>query len=1002
MAEAVGAVASIIGIAEFGLKFATTLQTYIETVVDARESWREITFDVSATASALEQLHRFTKPGENGKAIANESGLEQVTRLALQCRQVYTAIIDLIAKAAGIPRDDNGDVSMDELDLDSLNSGSLMRRLIWPFQEHRVKKHREELRWLKISLLFHLRLMELAKTKMNPARSLNAWEKELALQATLERLLERREAYARQIAAERRKSKTKGKRRRSLSRASSISTIEKVRSRSPRVRRPRSRNSSFERRSPIYESPKSGDRELSFSPVEDNNENAVMNAATSHEPIDDVLTYMPNNFKPKPSRINTNSPPNQVMAYFAGDLPDPVVESPFARPIEDNGDNADDSKPKGDIDNPVDEERPFRRSGSLSPGSSANASIAPPPPPAAAMNITSTQTDPGNLTILNNPYIDPTLVPSNPPNPAPSDDEKSNPPSLPTPIPTEPPATKLKPKPPRRPLSILSLSRFSNLFRRRSRAMRLDWEGQELEAYLIEGDDSDTIRKLPFNHQQLVDVLRSISRSSRAGDVWTQYASLTSSQRASVDRAMLEANRTSARARTFLTISLNESSTGDSNIVVFFALGPPVPPVHLRLRDRNYKFTFELCRTWEGMVELMKQALNDAEFTCIQERRFRLWDLTYNILLPETWSANVRPGFHVFLDLALGPPRPLLPPALGRRPSIIRIPAPQPVQVYPEDLAEGTESVVSWGVPTTTKKAKKKKKGKRAAQMEVEESSSSDGLMAVRTGVRRAERDTYEATSPRPASARIVEVEEVAYPGPGNEEVSSPSSHARQSRRSWSGIRYAEEEVRIVPEWERERERVRREASRGPKHELEQRLRGEKIMQDRAMREDGEGRREEEFRKQAEAHAKAKWEEEKARERELEEERKMREEKIRVEAVAKERARAEREREREVSRERRYANVERDEDWNLESGARRFEREGRVLESARIPETRARGFSAGSGSFGEDADEDKDEDEGIDIIDFEEEQETAGLGLGSLLGKWTNAFDHAPNGNEEH
>lgn len=166
MADPVGAAASIIGIASFGLKFAITLQTYIETVVDARESWQEIAFDVSATASALEQLHEFTKPSENGKAIVNESGFEQVTRLALQCRQVYKAIIDLIAKAAGIPRDDNGDVSVDELDLDNLNTGSLMQRLIWPFQERRVKKHREELRWLKISLLFHLRLMELAKTKM--------------------------------------------------------------------------------------------------------------------------------------------------------------------------------------------------------------------------------------------------------------------------------------------------------------------------------------------------------------------------------------------------------------------------------------------------------------------------------------------------------------------------------------------------------------------------------------------------------------------------------------------------------------------------------------------------------------------------------------------------------------------------------------------------------------------------------------------------------------------
>lgn len=168
MADPLGAAGSIVGIAAFGLKFATTLQTYVEAVADAHQSLKDIASDVSATASALEQLHEIINASSdaNGKPIANDSGLQQVVQLASQCKQVYTAIIGLIAKAAGLLKDANGDVSLDTLDLDSLKVTSLTRRLKWPFKELRIKKHQQELRWLKISLLLHLRVMELAKSKM--------------------------------------------------------------------------------------------------------------------------------------------------------------------------------------------------------------------------------------------------------------------------------------------------------------------------------------------------------------------------------------------------------------------------------------------------------------------------------------------------------------------------------------------------------------------------------------------------------------------------------------------------------------------------------------------------------------------------------------------------------------------------------------------------------------------------------------------------------------------
>ncbi|KAF3056496.1 hypothetical protein GL218_09484 [Daldinia childiae] len=165
MGDPLGAVGSIVGIAAFGLKFATTLQTYIEAVADAEESLREIALDVSETASALKQLEDYMKPDQSGQTIANDSGVEDVARLASQCEKVYTVIIYIIAKAVGVPKDDNGKVTLDALDLHSLDAPSRMRKLIWPLREYRIRKHREELRWLKFSLLFRLGLMELAKNK---------------------------------------------------------------------------------------------------------------------------------------------------------------------------------------------------------------------------------------------------------------------------------------------------------------------------------------------------------------------------------------------------------------------------------------------------------------------------------------------------------------------------------------------------------------------------------------------------------------------------------------------------------------------------------------------------------------------------------------------------------------------------------------------------------------------------------------------------------------------
>ncbi|KAI1499722.1 hypothetical protein F5X99DRAFT_388792 [Biscogniauxia marginata] len=203
--EALGAAGSIVGIAAFGLKFASTLQNYIDAVADADESLGLVAFDVSTTAGVLKQLKDFIEEDEtasriNEKTIATEEGRKQVILLASQCEKVYIRLLDIIAGVFGVARDGNDNVSLDALDLGSMKALKLGQKLKMPFKESRIKKHREELVLLRISLLLQLRVMELAKEKM-----MSASERQPTLGVTVDAIIQRRTSYIREIALSRKR-----------------------------------------------------------------------------------------------------------------------------------------------------------------------------------------------------------------------------------------------------------------------------------------------------------------------------------------------------------------------------------------------------------------------------------------------------------------------------------------------------------------------------------------------------------------------------------------------------------------------------------------------------------------------------------------------------------------------------------------------------------------------------------------------------------------------------
>ncbi|KAI1214638.1 uncharacterized protein F4807DRAFT_404055 [Annulohypoxylon truncatum] len=536
MGDPLGAAGSIIGIAAFGLKCVTTLQTYVEAVVDARKSLRDIAFDVSVTASALNQLHQFIELDKNGKAVANDSGVQEVARLASKCKQVYTAVMKLISKAVGAPRDDNGEISIDALDSIDLNESNvkrLVQRLKWPFKQHRIKKHQEELRWLKISLLFHLRLMELAKTKiMAPTRSLSAREKEMALQATLEKLSASKHLYAKRIASGRRryKGKVRAKRGFAKTRPSSLSreTIDK------------------------------GKRLLSTSPLNNNTRELSPSSISGDD-----------NFRTQ------NILPSKEL------LTEPVPDTPWT--TEDN-------------------KEPGNNIGPLSPSS-----------PIPKSQCVADRT-PEPIRTQDNTHIPTTITANNQlgaqhSSPATANEDKEK----------------------------EYLNNHGN---------------QDVEAYIVEVDNPDlksnSIRKLPFDRQEISDEFKRIMESQR-GDVVTRYMSLTSIQRENIQRVLLEAEKTGSHEKICKAINFTQSE--DSCMIVFLSPRAPAQPVHLNYKSRSFHFAFELCRTWEDMVSLIKPILTDIRNpdTFLRAGQYELKDPNDRIILPSTWSSTVQPGLTIFL-----------------------------------------------------------------------------------------------------------------------------------------------------------------------------------------------------------------------------------------------------------------------------------------------------------------------------------------------------------------
>jgi hypothetical protein len=180
MAEAIGTASAIVGIVSFGLELASALQTFISAVQEAEERLTAIAQEIGATAAALQQLQtlidRDKAEETENRRVFKDAGLDEIVSLAGKCHKVYETIAELLGKAAGTEAkngaNDDKDDGTNGISFESSTSNrmqnvtvrviSLGRRMRWPWLEPRITRCHEQLRWLKMSLLFDLQVHHLA------------------------------------------------------------------------------------------------------------------------------------------------------------------------------------------------------------------------------------------------------------------------------------------------------------------------------------------------------------------------------------------------------------------------------------------------------------------------------------------------------------------------------------------------------------------------------------------------------------------------------------------------------------------------------------------------------------------------------------------------------------------------------------------------------------------------------------------------------------------------
>ncbi|KAI9767114.1 MAG: hypothetical protein M1840_005903, partial [Geoglossum simile] len=169
--EAVGAAASIVQLADAGLKISIKLFTFAETVRDAEKIVKRISADISVTCGILTQLTELVQPKDSSGSVhtaLSDEGLKQVELATDICRTVFDQLQSVVEGAS--KQLSNKNPSGQKIKL------STSEKAKWPFLQPRIQELRTELFNAKSNLMVVLLIAQLANaeklTSQNKSSSL--------------------------------------------------------------------------------------------------------------------------------------------------------------------------------------------------------------------------------------------------------------------------------------------------------------------------------------------------------------------------------------------------------------------------------------------------------------------------------------------------------------------------------------------------------------------------------------------------------------------------------------------------------------------------------------------------------------------------------------------------------------------------------------------------------------------------------------------------------------
>lgn len=162
MAEAlaaIGAIASIVQLADFGFKLSVKLFAFGEAVANADRSVKSLANEISLTATVLRELSKVIKSNENH---VSPRAVEATEKTIKECFDVFEELSKALEKSVG-------DVSSSK-DRSEKKKITKIERIKWSFFQPRMDLLRSNLDRLKSSLTLMLQVLAYAQSIKKYAR----------------------------------------------------------------------------------------------------------------------------------------------------------------------------------------------------------------------------------------------------------------------------------------------------------------------------------------------------------------------------------------------------------------------------------------------------------------------------------------------------------------------------------------------------------------------------------------------------------------------------------------------------------------------------------------------------------------------------------------------------------------------------------------------------------------------------------------------------------------